>query len=322
MRSRLTAAVISLSLFICLFFAAEYTQYGKAPEADKEEITEELSEPVEPQLLVFENIHYGTSKKQTFDLSLPVDGREETGLIVYLHGGGWRSGDKSEAKKSFQAFQSNSLYATASINYRLLKKGSVDLFDIIDDITLALSQIKTFAEGYSVNITKVILGGHSAGGHLSLLYAYKYKDISPIEPVGVFAASPVPDLSLDAFYTDNTKGDEAYMCKYAGKLFGISFTPKNRKDYKYLFDEYSPVNYISHSTVPTVIIHGENDRAAPFSGSQLLCEKLSEYCVNHELIVFKNTKHSLNSNKTERPYADELLLKCAKVWFNISDAYE
>lgn len=322
MASRLVSVILCLALFLSLFYTAVYVGYELFPEAPREESTEvttEQTEPVEPQLLVFENLRYGTNSRHLLDLSLPVDGRAETGLIIYLHGGGWRSGDKSQAKRSFQAIQPNSDYATASINYRLVKDGTYNLYDILEDITLALDYIKDFAEGYSVNLTRVIFSGHSAGGHLSLLYAYKYKDISPIEPVGVFAASPVPDLSLDAFYTNNTKGNEAYMCKYMSKLFGITFTPETRSDFKILLDEYSPINFINSSTVPTVILHGENDRVAPFNGSQLLCEKLSEYCINHELVVFKNTKHNLNADSEYRQYADKLLLACAKSWFGIAD---
>lgn len=325
MTSRLISVILCLTLFLSLFYTAVYVGYELYPDTAHQQETQtspeetEPAEPVEPQLLIFEDLHYGTHSEQTFDLSLPVDGRAETGLVVYFHGGGWRSGDKSQAKRSFKAVQPNSDYATASINYRLVKNGTYNLYDILEDITLALDCIKGLAATQSVNLTRVIFSGHSAGGHLSLLYAYKYKDISPIEPVGVFAASPVPDLALDAFYTDNVKGDEAYMCRYMSKLFGLTFTPATRSDFKILLDEYSPINYVTHSTVPTVILHGEDDRVAPFSGSQLLCQKLSEYCVNHELVVFKNTKHSLSGSSEDRQYADKLLLRCAKSWFGITD---
>lgn len=317
MRSRLASIILSVMLFISLTIAVGYTEYGNIFTDGKEQ-----TEKIEPELLIFENIRYGAHDKQSFDLSLPVDGREEMGIVVYLHGGGWRGGDKISVKKSFDTFQSNPDYATASINYRLVRYGKHNIYDIVDDITLALNQIKTFAASYSVNLTKVILCGHSAGGHLSLLYSYKYKDISPIEPVGVFALSPVPDLSLDAFFSDNALGDEEYMCSFMSKVFAEDFTPQNRKEKRAILDEYSPINYVSADSVPTVIIHGENDRTAPFIGSWILCEKLDEFRVNHELVVFENTKHSLKGNKEEKKYADELMLACTKSWFGITDNNE
>lgn len=320
MRSRAISVILSVTLFFSLMLTVGYVGYGDS--FVKEDVQQE---PVEPELLIFENIHYGEHEKQTFDLSLPVDGRAETGLVVYLHGGGWRGGDKVTVKKSFDTFQPNSSYATASVNYRLVRDEIYDVYDIIEDITLSLEQIKTFAASYSVNLNKVILCGHSAGGHLSLLYAYKYKDISPIEPVGVFAAAPVPDLSLDSFFTDNPLGDEEYMCRFISKVLGKKFTPETRDTVKSFLDEHSPINYASHSAVPTVILHGELDRTAPFEGSKLLCERLTECRVNHELVVFKNTTHNLKNDKKTREYADRLMLACAKSWFGImqdgSDIY-
>ena len=318
MHSRFVSIALAVMLFISLTVAVGYAEYG-TPYPEKPEQETEITEP---ELLIFENIRYGEHDKQTFDLSLPVDAREEIGIVIYLHGGGWRGGDKVSVKKSFDTFQSNPDYATASINYRLVRDGKNDIYDIIDDITLAINQIKTFAASYSVNLTRVILCGHSAGGHLSLLYAYKYKDISPIEPVGVFALSPVPDLSLDVFFTENTLGDEEYMCNFMSRVFDEKITPENRSEFTALLDEYSPISYVSTKTVPTVILHGENDRTAPFIGSQLLCEKLSEYRVNHELVVFEDTKHSLKSNKKNKQYADELMLACTKSWFGIKEKNE
>ena len=318
MKSRLIPIFFSLMLFLCLSLAVGYTEYNDLFPA-LQEATEEQTDPSSPQLLIFEDVHYGTHNKQTFDIALPVDGRKETGIVVYLHGGGWRGGDKAEAYRSFDAFQPNTDYATATVNYRLVKEQATDIYHILDDITLALNQIKTFSASYDVNLTKVVLGGHSAGGHLSLLYCYKYKDISPIEPAGVFAASPVPDLSLDDFYTNNSKGDEKYMCAFMSRVFKRNFTPETRNEFKVLLDEYSPINFVDETSVPTVIIHGENDRVAPFVGSQLLCEKLTEYNVNHELVVFKNTTHSLVGNKEDKKYANRLMLACAKSWFGVKE---
>lgn len=316
MRSRIIPVLLSVMLFLSCLFAVGFHEYG---DSLLQKTDDEQSELLETEIHVFKDIHYGQHKNQTFDLNLPVDSREELGLVLFLHGGGWISGDKSAARDSYSVHSANKDYATASINYRFINDGKSDINDIIDDITLALSQIKTFASSYGVNLTKVILCGHSAGGHLSMLYAYKYKDISPIEPVGVFASAPVPDLSLDAFFTNNVLGDEKYMCEFISQLCGTKFTPKSRASKKAVLDEYSPINYISRSTVPTLVIHGEWDRIAPFKGSLILMKKLSEYSVNHELIVFENTGHALKDNKDKKQYASDLMLACAKEWFDITD---
>lgn len=314
MRTRIIPILLCVTLFLSSLYLTAYLPTISQPESTEPG----LAEPLETELLVFENIHYGGHKNQTFDLSLPVDSREEIGLVLFLHGGGWISGDKSAARNSYSVHQSNKAYATASINYRFVNDSKININDIIDDITLALAQIKTFASSYSVNITKVVLSGHSAGGHLSLLYAYKYKDISPIEPVGVFASAPVPDLTLDSFYTQNILGDEKYMCKLISQLCGEKFSSKGRKKKKPLLKELSPVNYISSEAVPTVVLHGSGDKIAPFEGSVKLMEELSKHSVNHELVVFENAGHSLN-NEEKKKYASLLMEECVKHWFNLKN---
>ncbi len=308
MRSRITAILISAMIFIsCLFAASLYEKSDKPSESGKKE------EFIHTDILSFKDIPYGDEKNQTLDLHLPVNGKEETGLVVFIHGGGWKSGDKTSAYRSLPVFYPNKSYATATMNYRFINDGKSDIDDILDDITLALDRIKTLAAGYSINVTKVILSGHSAGGHLSLLYAYKFRDISPIEPVGVFASAPVPDLAHDSFYTKNSLGDEAKMCRFISLLVGQEFTPKTRASKKALLDSYSAINYVSENTVPTIILHGNKDGIAPFDGSLKLSEKLTEYNVKHELVIFENTGHGLK-NPEKRKYASELLLNCAEEW--------
>ena len=311
MRSRIIPILLCAVLFISSLFVFGNSFFAKkAPgKADAE-------------IHIFKDIHYGQYKSHTFDLSLPVDGKKETGLVLFLHGGGWISGDKASVKDSYTVHLANENYATASINYTLVNDGKSDIDDIIDDITTALSQIKNLASSYGVNLNKVVLCGHSAGGHLSLLYAYKYKDISPIEPVGVFASAPVPDLSFDKFFTNNVLGDEKFMCDFISQLCGTKITVKNRSSKKEILDKYSPINYVDESTVPTLIIHGNWDRIAPFQGSVKLMKKLSKYHVNHELIIFENTGHSLRNNEDKKQYANELMLACVNNWFNIENADE
>jgi len=307
--------ILILSVMLLFSFSVALAVFlGNSPEDN----IQDIPASTETQIRVFKDISYGPHPKQTFDLNLPVGGKGEQGLVLFLHGGGWVGGNKESVSKSYPVFNANKHYATASINYRLVNDGESDIGDIIDDITLALEQIKTFAAGYSVNLSKVVIGGHSAGGHLCLLYAYKYKDKSPLEVVGVLASAPVPDLSIEAFYTDNTYGDEARMCTIISQLCGKSFTAETRRLETAVLEENSPVNFVSDNAVPTIILHGSNDTIAPLFGSLLLTEELSKYSINHELVLFENAGHSMKNCEETREYASKLMLTCVKEWFGIT----
>lgn len=318
MNSKKVMILLFSVLFLSAVLVLGINHFEKLQSKPSEDATSSIAEE-ETQIVTFEDIAYGSHERQTFDLNLPVDSRTEIGLVVFLHGGGWISGDKSSAKKNFPVYHANEDFATASLNYHYINDGKSNVDVIINDITLALQQIKDFAASYSININKVILGGHSAGAHLSMLYAYRYKNEAPIEPVGVFASAPVPDLTLDVFFTDNMLGDEMYMCDFISQLCGTDLTPYNRDAKSVILNKYSPINYISRSSVPTIILHGEGDRIAPFEGSILLVEKLKKYSVNHELVIFENSGHSLSGNAEKKKYASELMITCAKKWFSIEE---
>ncbi len=309
---------ITFLLFVVFLFSVLITLVAVNRDKEPQQSTPVISDFSQTEVLVFKDISYGSHPLQTFDLNLPVGAKEENGLVLFLHGGGWVNGDKASVTDSYPVFNSNKYYATASINYRVVSDGESDIYDIIDDITLALKQIKALAAGYSVNLSKVVLGGHSAGGHLSLLYAYKYADISPIELAGVFASAPVADLTIEAFYTDNTYGDVNKMCTIISLLCGKTFEIKTKKSVEGLLSEHSAINYVSDTTVPTVILHGSNDTISPIFGSLMLSEELKAHHINHELVVFENAGHSMKNCEETREYASKLMIACVKEWFDIT----
>lgn len=313
MRSRIFSLFLSV---LIIFSSMQLIGFSQSSGLVTEDDTAAASK-TEPVVCNFKDIAYGSHPKQTFDLNLPVDDREEIGLVVFLHGGGWVDGDKSSVKKGLRIFSSNKDYATASINYRLAGQNSADVYDIINDITAALEHIKSMSAGYGMNITRLVLCGHSAGGHLALLYSYKYSKISPITPVGTFVSSSVPDLSSEEFYKNNILGDEEYMCSLMSKVCGVNITPKNRADYKALLDELSPVNFVTKDSVPTVVIHGTGDRIAPYSGVMLLDDVLTENAVMHEVIDVQKAGHSVLKSAEKKKYAEDLMAACIKEWFDI-----
>ena len=313
MRSRIFSLFLSVLILISSIQVIGFTKN----EAATNEGNCTAKPETETVICNFQDIAYGSNPRQTFDLSLPIDNRDEIGLVVFLHGGGWASGDKSTVKYSFSNLNSNKDYATASINYRLAGEENADIYDILEDITTALTHIKIMSGGYGMNITKLILCGHSAGGHLALLYSYKYSKISPITPVGTFVTASVPDLTSEAFFKQNYLGDEKYMCSLLSKVCGVNITPENRANYKNLFRELSPVNFVTPDSVPTVLVHGKNDTIAPYSGAVLLDDVLTENRVKHEVIGIENVGHGALKNAEKRKYAEDLLAACIKEWFDI-----
>lgn len=254
----------------------------------------------------FFDLSYGTHERQVVDLFVPENASGDLGLVLFIHGGAWIQGDKESYKGGMEYGATNLGIATASVNYRYISD-DVDLLDVLDDINAALAKVKEKGAEVGVNINKVLLTGDSAGGHLSLLYAYARKNTAPITPVAVISNSGPTDLYDDNFYHNNALGNEAVISDLMSKACGQRFAYEAKESAKAALYSVSPINYVSADCVPTVINHGTADSIVPFSNAQTLDALLTQYGVEHVLNVYQGADHDLGADEEAKDRADELL---------------
>ena len=118
----------------------------------------------------FKNIPYDTTINfgkhfKSLDLYTPSSGKQHP-IVVWVHGGAWKIGDKRGVNNKPQAFTENG-YLLASINYRLHPQATYD--QQAQDIAQAIHWIREHAKKYGGNPNKIFLMGHSAGAHLVAL---------------------------------------------------------------------------------------------------------------------------------------------------------
>ena len=102
----------------------------------------------------------GGGKAQSLDLYLPTSDRP-TPLILWIHGGGFRAGDKRQCPAT--AFTRRG-YATASLNYRL--SGQAVFPAAIEDCKAAVRWLRAHAKEHNLDADHFGAWGSSAGGHL------------------------------------------------------------------------------------------------------------------------------------------------------------
>ncbi len=89
-------------------------------------------------------------------------------LIIFVHGGGWKRGDKSNATGQFKApHYVGQGYAFASINYRLVPEAKVK--QQAADVAQSLRWLVDHAQKMGIDKRRIIMMGHSAGAHLVAL---------------------------------------------------------------------------------------------------------------------------------------------------------
>ena len=251
--------------------------------------------PKTPEPETFD-LAYGTAGRQVLDIELP-NKQGTVGLVLFIHGGGWTAGGKDVYRDSLKLW-AQSGYAAAAMNYRYLSD-TLTMTDILDDIDAALSAIKAHAAENGLTIKKALLTGASAGGHLSLLYAYARRSTAPIEPVCVVSYCGVMDLASAAFIEKNALGNRGAILDLMSMASGVSITEAEYAEKRGSYDVFmaalqqiSPLTYAS-SAVPTVIAHGDQDNIAPYADAIRMDEALTAAGVTHDFIVYPNSGHGL-----------------------------
>jgi acetyl esterase/lipase len=151
-------------------------------------------------------IYYGNESKQYGELRLPpqVNGGLAP-IVVIIHGGCWQSSLADLRLMDSLADAVTALgYATWNIEYRAIGTGG-EWPVIFKDVNQAFNQVRVIAERYPVDMNKIAVIGHSAGGHLALWAASRQvipgenelaaKDALPIK--GVLSLAGIANLTSD-----------------------------------------------------------------------------------------------------------------------------
>lgn len=213
------------------------------------------SYPAEEQITLL-NVKYGSDPLQQMDVYLP-SGRTKstTGIVVFIHGGGWSGGDKSDFQLTAETV--NTLeqqfpgYALINLNYRLVT-ATANQYPIAEqDIKAAMQHVWDNLDSYGVS-SKTYLLGASAGAHLAALQALKYNANGYIK--GCIAISG--PYNLKTAY--NSSGSET---KLVLEVF-IGGNPTNKPDE---YHAASPVNFITATSPKFLLLHGNEDNLVPVS---------------------------------------------------------
>jgi arylformamidase len=105
------------------------------------------------------------AERQALDLYAPREGKGLP-VVVWVHGGGWQAGDKSEVDTKPQAFVERG-YVFVSVNYRLLP--AVTIRQMAADVAKAIRWTHDHAREYGGDPDRLFVTGHSAGAQLAAL---------------------------------------------------------------------------------------------------------------------------------------------------------
>jgi acetyl esterase/lipase len=259
------------------------------------------------------------------DISLPT-GKGPYPAIVFIHGGALIMGSRGWIEPIQRESYLGDGLAVVSIDYRLAPE--TKLAAIISDLDDAVAWVR--GDGglrYRIDPRRVAVVGHSAGGYLALLAGaraqprlravvafYGYGDITGqwyARPDPFYLGKPLvaeadarsgvsgaPVSNMEG--SDNDARYRFYLyCRQQG-LWPRNVVGYDPALHPGAFSPYCPVQLVTATHPPTLLLHGDRDTDVPYEQSVLMASALRAAGVSHELITIANGDHGFD-HEMDRP---------------------
>lgn len=208
---------------------------------------------------------------QTLDLYIPNKTDTPRPLVIFVHGGGWWSGDKSS--RLLSSLGEDILYhslAVASVNYRLAPRYTYPSQN--DDISCALRFLKDNAERYNLDQSKWGIIGDSAGAQLAAMAIADPEFSSQFKAfVGLYG----PYNLEQQINRQPKRDDSAYRYTNSGKD-AVAASP-----------QFAP----GSTSTKYRLYHGNKDRTVPMSQSSQFADKLRNEGIDIVFTPVENAGH-------------------------------
>ncbi|MCD6351616.1 MAG: alpha/beta hydrolase [Armatimonadetes bacterium] len=226
----------------------------------------------------------GGGRELRLDLYSPRSPQGRCPAVVFLHGGGWRSGSPGQfAPQSIMLAEKG--YVCACPEYRL--SGEARFPAAVEDAKSAVRWLRAEAERLGVDTQRIAIAGGSAGGHLAAMIAVTGPGLFEGQGGHADQSSAVQLAVLFNPVTDMIALGQAHG---SGRML-LEFLGKPYEEAPDLWAKASPVTYVTEDDPPTLVLHGTADQTVPFAQSQAFVTKLQAAGVEAELFAAEGAGH-------------------------------
>lgn len=269
----------------------------------------------------------GTDRELLCDLWTPSAGIERSGLaFIYFHGSAWGVLDKDFGTRPFFKTLVAQGHVIMDVAYRLFPE--TDMTGMVHDVYRAIAWMKDHAIDYKIRTDRIVIGGASAGGHLSLLAAYN-KGASLIPP-----ELQDRDLSVHAVISEYGPSDLLVTYYHTGQQITTAKKPEKEKakpapqwvqnmmgkNYHRLgmdkdasaigvlpvilgsdpdkapeiYKAFSPIEHVHKDCPDTLLLQGDHDLITPAYAARQLYARLAKEGITVAMYLFPQTDHAFD----------------------------
>jgi acetyl esterase/lipase len=247
------------------------------------------NEPLRSNVEFIEGIEYGEvgGKLLQLDMYRPANLSRKVPARIFIHGGGWRKGKRSDYRHYCMRFAQRG-YVVCSVSYRLIEEAPFPA--AVQDVKCAVRWLRTNAGKYNVDPDKIAVLGGSAGGHLAMMVGYS-SDVAEMEGKGGNEGVSSRVQAVVNFY-----GPTDLTTEYARKHNTVRgfFAYKS---YEEIPDQYrlaSPMTHVTADDPPALIFQGTIDELVPVEQADRLATKLEDVGVPYVYDRLAGWPHSMD----------------------------
>lgn len=222
-----------------------------------------------PLVLLQNNIVYNTDKVRPMHMdTFLFRNKSKSPAVIMLHGGGWKSGDKSMLAPFAEKMAANG-YQCFAIEYRLSDEATYPA--AIDDVLQAIDFIKNNADRFNIDTNKIAILGQSSGAQMASLIGTKYcKEVNAIVNI---------DGVLAFHHPESSEG------KYAALWLGGTY-----EEIPEIWNEASALSHTNENTPPILFINSQFDRF--HAGRTDMIEILNKHNIYSEVKMISDSPHT------------------------------
>ncbi len=225
------------------------------------------------------------------DIAHPKIGDLPRPIVVCIHGGGWRMGERQHYGEVVRKLARRG-YVAATVTYRLSEIAQWPAQ--LEDVRSAIEWVRSHASEFGGDPARIGVTGASAGGHLSLMLGVlsdrEERPRSTVQAV------------VNVFGPTDMRGPEGWpegSRRLIEFLAGGSYAEK-----KSTYWDFSPVTHLSRGDAPVLTFHGTKDRIVPVEQATMFHRELDRIGVPHRLELIEGADHGWGGERRAKTEAE------------------